>query len=373
MPQVKSLLLPVSLLAAAEGHICMWSPVQRGGAFEIVTPGQSICYLKEPPCGGTSAGEPLTTLTGGSNFQLQFQQNLNHFYNEDPGKIVADFAMVANPTEEDFVPLEGTNTIADWNGMNMITQTNFTLSVVIPNVDCEACVLRTRYISHNPTEDSGGSSNFHQCADVTVKKTSQPVASAPTSSPKKLSKEQGCCAPKQFTMEGYETSDWRNPTHFKFFFDAENELFRIDQDSGSGTTVKDGKFQMFNEFKTGIEYYYNVNTDTCLLYHLNLWNDWCYGPVNNQVWHDQVRVGDQNADVWSMDGNDFYFTNIQDSCTPVSKARGNNGEVLMYYNFVEGPPVDGFFDLPAACQESKTKYFADKTPLELSPRANFDF
>jgi hypothetical protein len=77
---LKSVLLPAALLAAVEAHICMWSPLQRGGAFELVIPGQSICYLKEPSCGGTTAGAPLTALTGGSDFELQFQQNLNHFY-----------------------------------------------------------------------------------------------------------------------------------------------------------------------------------------------------------------------------------------------------------------------------------------------------
>ena len=76
---LKSVLLSASLLAA-DSHLCMWSPLQRGGAFELVIPGQHICYLKEPSCGGTSAGAPLTALTGGSNFELQFQQNLNHFY-----------------------------------------------------------------------------------------------------------------------------------------------------------------------------------------------------------------------------------------------------------------------------------------------------
>ena len=147
-----------------------------------------------------------------------------------------------------------------------------------------------------------------------------------------------------------------------------NELFRIDQDSGNGVTTKDGRFQMFNDFKAGIEYYYNVNEGTCDLYGLNLWYDWCYGSVNSQVWRQEARVGDQMADVWGMEGNDFYFTNIQGSCTPVSKARGYNGESTFYFNMIEGQPEAGFFDLPSACLTAKKNLRTD-SKLELSPRS----
>ena len=175
---------------------------------------------------------PSTALTGGQDFNVLFQQNLNHFYQDNPGRLQADFAEVADPTEEDFYPLG--EPIADWNGYNMITQTNFTIPVQIPNIDCEHCVLRMRYISQNPTEDHGGSPTFHQCADVSVKKS---AVVSPATAHKKTPSTGGaeCCAPKQFTLEGYETgSGWRNPTSIKYFFDAENELFRIDQNSGSG-------------------------------------------------------------------------------------------------------------------------------------------
>lgn len=58
----------------------MWSPPQRGGAFELTIPGQSICYLKKGPCGNIPPEEPRVTLIGGQQFNILFQQNLNHFY-----------------------------------------------------------------------------------------------------------------------------------------------------------------------------------------------------------------------------------------------------------------------------------------------------
>ena len=317
------------------------------------------------------SGAPLATLTGGSQFNVLLQQNLNHFYRDDPGSIIADFAQLADPTEEDFAALEGDSQVADWNAMNMITQTNFTLTVTVPNVDCEHCVLRVRYVSQNPTEDHGGSPTFHQCADITVRKSdsaSATPATAPatpatpaTSTNSSSAEDLGnldCCAPKQFVLEGYETSQWRNPTHLTYYFDAESQRLRIDSDSGDGTTTKDGTHQMFNDFASGIEYYYHAAEDTCDLYGLNIWSDWCYGAYNSQTRSAlPVRVGDQLADVWSMDGgNDFFWTAVRGSCTPVSKVRSGTGagassataEATYYYNMRQVLPAD-YFDLPQAC------------------------
>jgi hypothetical protein len=147
--------------------------------------------------------------------------------------------------------------------MNEITQTNFTMWVVAPNLDLDHGVLRIRYVSQNPSEDDRGTT-FYQCADVSVTKTSEEdlakkaasttaVATATATAPVRKSVttelEQvprnrdrlqapvggvDCCAPKQFTMQAYETGSWRNPTTKKYFFDAPTQMFRIDTNSGTG-------------------------------------------------------------------------------------------------------------------------------------------
>jgi hypothetical protein len=66
-----------SLLATSElagAHICVWSPPQREGAFQISTPGEHVCYLKEGPCGGVASGEPTAAMQGGAEFVVRFQQ-----------------------------------------------------------------------------------------------------------------------------------------------------------------------------------------------------------------------------------------------------------------------------------------------------------
>ena len=75
-----------------------------------------MCYLKEGPCGGVASAEPTTTLTGGQDFTIMFQQNLNHFYIDNPGKLVADFANSADPVEADFSDLG--SPVADYNAVS---------------------------------------------------------------------------------------------------------------------------------------------------------------------------------------------------------------------------------------------------------------
>ena len=52
-------------------------------------------------------------------------------------------------------------------------QTNLSVPIVMPNIDCAHCVLRVRYNPNKPTE-----SIFHQCADVAFTATAAPPAAA---------------------------------------------------------------------------------------------------------------------------------------------------------------------------------------------------
>jgi hypothetical protein len=118
--------------------------------------------------------------------------------------------------------------------MNEITQTNFTISVVVPDQPLDHGVLRLRYVSQNPTENDRGMT-FYQCADVriTAASASAPKAAKPAV---KAGPNAGsdCCAPGEFILHGYETGSWRNPTDKKYYFDTANKLFRVDTNSGSG-------------------------------------------------------------------------------------------------------------------------------------------
>ena len=126
--------------------------------------------------------------------------------------------------------------------MNEITQTNFSLAVTIPNIDCEHCVLRMRYLSNNPTENDRGMI-FYQCADVQVNKAANDpsLVTAPKDMAVAASNDDSithdCCAASSFSMSAYETASWRNPTHKQYHFDTANKLFRVDTISGTGMKI----------------------------------------------------------------------------------------------------------------------------------------
>ncbi|CAF5187396.1 unnamed protein product, partial [Rotaria magnacalcarata] len=79
----------IALLFIGHGvhmHLCLWSPMQRGD-FDISTPGAHPCYRKIGPCGNinSSSSSPRTSLVAGSKYNVEFQQNLNHYYTNFPG------------------------------------------------------------------------------------------------------------------------------------------------------------------------------------------------------------------------------------------------------------------------------------------------
>jgi len=362
----------------------MWQPPQRMQS-DISGPGRDPCYQKEGPCGELTPNKPgasITKLVAGQDFAILLQQNLNHFYRENPGKIVADFASVGSPTEDDFSKVLGTP-IDDYPAMNMITQTNFTIKVKIPDVTCEHCVLRVRYVSQNPTENDRGTT-FYQCADVSITKNEESTASPRQSvvgqgaATTRVSdeSEHDCCAATRFTMSGYETSNWRPPTQKKYYFDGLNKLFRIDEisGSGSGVTSKDGSFQMYNNFTSGIEYYYNTVTNQCDLFGLNLWMPWCYGKINSQVLSTSVKIGSELANVWTLNSpnNIFTWTATRDTCVPIGNSRLDTGETTFFYDYAANETTkekaSDAHALPAACiKKQNTMIAANRDALKFLP------
>lgn len=252
--------------------------------------------------------------------------------------------------------------------MNEITQTNFTMNVKIPNVDLAHGVLRVRYLSQNPTENDRGTT-FYQCADVKVTKSADVVPAETKKEEVKKAAPVGngieCCAPKQFTLQGYETASWRQNTQKTYYFDAINQLFRVDTNSGNGVTAKDGSFQMYSNFTSGIEYYYNVNTNKCDLYGLNYWSDWCYGSLNNQESTSSIPVGHDIADYWRLAGDAnsvFTWANLRTDCTPLSMKRSDTGETTSFYNMQIGAPAASVFQIPQACVRKQAELMSQKLP-----------
>jgi hypothetical protein len=286
----------LSCLTYCSSHICVFDPPQRGGAVIANQPGMEKCYRKVGPCGDMPSEQPSAKLTSGSQYQVTFQQNLNHFNTPSassplsPGFLDVSVALNSNPTESDFAYYS--TPIPDFNAMNQITQTNFTANIVVPSVSTSTlAVVRVRYVSNNAGENDRGEI-FYQCSDVLIlpaaaSDPSNPSSSSSSSSRNDLSAQSSltpqnsttdsalpfflqnlsddqilsktnagnaCCANKEF--EGYFIgSGWSGSTNGRVVYDANNRLMLVSTivGTGTGTSIYDGVFDIYFNFTNGYQ------------------------------------------------------------------------------------------------------------------------
>lgn len=133
---------------------------------------------------------------------------------------------------------------------------------------------------------------------------------------------------------------------------------------------------MYNNFTSGIEYYYNVAADSCDLYGLNLWSDWCYGAANQQYFSKSITIGVQSASVWAQEGSPFTWTSTYSTtpsvtasavCVPMAQHRLDSGESTYYYDMKVGAPDASVFALPTACVRAEETLLQGSKSLPVSP------
>jgi len=159
-------LFVILAISIVNAHICLVQPYQRGPRVDISVPANLDCYHTTGPCGNVNNSLPpgpvAAVLKAGSPYVVEFQQNLNHFYPNKPGFMVAEIATSDNGPYTQFGSL-----IPDFNAYDMVTQTNFSIKGIVPYFTCDRCVLRVRYVSNNPLE--GANTNvFYECADIAI-------------------------------------------------------------------------------------------------------------------------------------------------------------------------------------------------------------
>ena len=158
------------------GHICIISPPQRG-ALNVTTPGDPSCYHRTPYCGGKPLpAKPTTTFKAGETSTITFQQNLNHWYPPNPGFLDIGLSFSTDPQEEDWNSIVTYN---DFPAQDMVQSTVFDVQFVVPERPCTHCIVRARYVSHNPLElDPKNNTEmvFYNCA---VRQPAAPFRSVP--------------------------------------------------------------------------------------------------------------------------------------------------------------------------------------------------
>ncbi|XP_063403697.1 uncharacterized protein LOC134687376 [Mytilus trossulus] len=165
-------LLLLICVAQSWCHLCLIFPEQRGD-MDITRSGSSTCFRHGSPCGGQAPETPgVTPYMGGQQMWIKIQQNYNHYEVGFPGYM--DIA-IAPLNSLDFQMLAFT---PDYYVHAQDHVKNFTTIVVLPNIDCDHCVIRARYNPHKP-----GETIFYQCADIKIKKSDGLSQTPPMSLP----------------------------------------------------------------------------------------------------------------------------------------------------------------------------------------------
>ena len=372
MHLVFSLIIFLVIVNAVHMHVCLWAPMQRD-TFDISTPGSVACRRKIPPCGGINAtsSSPRTSLVVGSKYKVEFQQNLNHYYTGKPGALDISFAVGLNPSENDFRLL---HSVSDYNSMNQITQTNYSIEINLPNEPCDECVLRVRYLTNNPAEAVHGTT-FHQCSDIKLtnklrnnpsKNEDDKIEVLKSMDSERKADSHDCCVPESYSTLFFHyipAIDYRSQG--VIFYDQKARQMRVIvvANGGRGNTTYDGSFDMWMNFTSGNQYYYNRNAGTCDLYGLDYWNDWCFGNKFNQS-EDFIAADVRcksslqptgQCNQW-RNGQFTFETLASNACLPSSRSRPS-GERVEYAAGRTNPIPPAVFIPDAVClKQTKVKH-----------------
>ncbi|KAM9954392.1 hypothetical protein ACTFIW_003933 [Dictyostelium discoideum] len=159
---IVAIIIILQLNSFALAHLCLFDPPQREPNWGVpIQPGDNACYRVSSNCGNTTTGAPVKSYSPKSTIQVFFQQNYNHWYKPNPGYL--DVSLSYDGDNGDYIVLSPT--IDDFNAWDMVTQTNYSVSVTLPTQTCKSCVLRVRYISNNAGEPEP---DFYQCSDIAI-------------------------------------------------------------------------------------------------------------------------------------------------------------------------------------------------------------
>ena len=330
-------------------HLCLWQPMQRGN-FSLNPPGSHDCYRKIGPCGGfnSSTSKSRITLEAGTIYNVLFQQHLNHYYPPNPGQMDISFAVGLDPPEESFRILTSFN---DYNPMNHNTQTNFSISIQLPNETCDYCVLRVRYLTNNLDEEDHGRT-FYQCSDIKLIKSSKHMNVQPILNKIQSINHQNdthdCCTPASFqTMFIHWMPDISSSSTGMIYYDEPSKQMRISM------MFLGIEYNMWMNFTSGKQYYHNVDNNSCHLFGLDYWNDWCFGNTYNQS--EDFLIADASCYSGAFDycnrwkNGDFLFDATKVGCYPSALTRLSNGERTIYYNQKNGPFTPDIFKPDPIC------------------------
>ena len=341
---------------AASAHICLFAPRQRGNLSSPLMPGDETCYRRTPYCGGVAPGAPSASYVAGSEIDVHFQQNLNHWVGDNPGFFDVAVAYVRDPKEADFEVL---SSFKDYAAHDMVSPTNFSLTVKLPPSRATAHgVLRLRYVSHNKDEvdpKNNTEAIFYNCADIEVLAAAQEESeprTAGTADATKAKTTESCSLPDQFTLRAHETNALGVVVH-SVYWDGKAQKTRWDRSGRFFGDPSERTLSCISDYAKHIEYLFYPEKDQCLLYGPDQYYAWAYGPQSGHTYHNRTQIGSTVIDAWWGGGNGGRFVTTpmrgDGECRPVSWSIGGN--TFSVVDFEPGAPNPELFTPDKSCDK----------------------
>jgi len=365
-------------LCVVQGHICILDPQQRGN-FSIAIPGDPTCFRRTPYCGNIAPDTPpYRTYEAGTEIFVLFQQNLNHWYPENPGyfDISLSYDVIEKPDNATWIVL---GNFSDFAAHDMVTQTNFSVKANLPRERCVHCVLRARYVSHNVDEQYPANNTeaiFYNCADITI----VPHLSAEeraqneihhrhhhqhSKSEKQHEREehtthqsdiiQGCCTPPQWEIWGYEENFLGETTHH-IYYDSVLNFVRWDREGNlenSSVISQISVITNYTPMANGQINEYLIYPNKCELYGADTFYPWCYGAQASQQFVQNFSINGATYVEWEGLGNDFTWTTVGNNCMPFSQY--HMGSSVSFFTANIGPIDPSVFQVPAMCNDAQVQ------------------
>lgn len=296
---------------------------------------------------------------------IRFEQNLNHWYPPRPGFLDIALSHSTNPSEADFETLA---TLDDSPLHEMVTTTVFSVEVVMPAKPCAHCILRTRYVSHNPLEidpKNNTDSIFYNCADIELLAVAPHADGSARSSPG-LSRRPvhtqppagaggyTCRTPDRFRAKLLETNAWGVVEH-TLWWDSINQLTRWDKNGSLDSSGRASTLSLINDYTKPIEYVNFITRGQCHIYGNDKFNPWVYDANTSGLV--RTRRTSSNVDVWnSLRGDAVWFTRDMGggNCLPVGWRLGETSVDVVYSEAVSGPFAAGTFTPDPSCNKHPT-------------------
>ena len=366
----------VMLSTTVSAHICLTYPMMRGPKKPSLYPGDDLCFQRTPDCGALVKGAPTATFVAGTPTSVQFQQNLNHWYQARPGHF--DVAI----SYDDEKTWDVIGSLSDFPANNMNTQTYFNVPVVFPKPAASA-VLRARYVSNNPNEVSPANNTdaiFYSCSDIeivapgnwatgmlkaamkTTPQTSQMKAKVHVSRPTTVENVVGesCVTPNRFASGGVEYDFQGNQIlSHEISYDTIASMIRWKRSN----KYLGGSYEMTDYWNLTLQpagytpqYIVGLKGDgSCSMYGGDVFFPWQYGPQNGMAWRKNETKGNENIMHFDIASNGMRLSASilagNTGCLPKGWSMGQNRVELISTEMSSFPA--GTFTLPSSCGQKR--------------------